>query len=238
MKKIPCLYVLFMLFLCSIGLFAQDTSSTAEFKVSENDFRQNSYPKDSLATALILYESGESSITQSDNNILTKYKKKIKILKTEGYKYATVKIHLFRNRKGFETVRKIKATSYTKENGKIEVVQLEKAHIFKEKVNENYNSVTFTLPNIKVGTVLTYSYTLESPFIFNFHEWEFQEDIPKIYSEFQTSIPGNYNYNIKLVGIKKLDTHTNSLQKNVLHMVPLVPIVPKLFMQCTIFRLL
>ena len=43
--------------------------------------------------------------------------------------------------------------------------------------------------------------------MFKYREWKFQDDIPKLHSEYHTSIPANWDYNIKLVG-------TNNLSKN------------------------
>lgn len=205
-----------MLVLCmySVSILAQESGFLAEFRVSEKDLQNNIYAKDSLVSALVIYESGKSYITQSDYGVVTEYKKKVKILNPEGYKYATIKVFLHKGTSDFEKIRKIKATSYLKENGKVQVIELDKDHIFKENVNEHYDAVTFTLPNIKTGSVFTYSYTLESPFIFNYHEWEFQDEIPKVYSEYKTSIPANYNYNIKLVGLKKLDENTSDVDRD------------------------
>jgi hypothetical protein len=52
--------------------------------------------------------------------------------------------------------------------------------------------------------------------MFKYKSWYFQEDIPKLYSEYRPSIPGNWEYNIKLVGGKKLYTNTSFLRKNCL----------------------
>lgn len=218
LKKLPVkkrirFNLLLVLCIYSICIFAQEQDFQPEFRVFEKDLESTRYPKDSLASALVIYESGKSYITQRDYNIITKYKKKVKILKPDGYQYATIKIYLRKGKNKYEKISDIKATSYFKTDGEVEVVELQKDHIFREKVNDSYDAVTFTLPNIKTGSVFTYSYTLDSPYIFNYHEWEFQEAIPKLYSEYKTSIPANYNYNIKLVGLQKLDVNTSELER-------------------------
>jgi hypothetical protein len=53
--------------------------------------------------------------------------------------------------------------------------------------------------------------------MFNYKTWYFQDDIPTLYSEYRASIPGNYDYNIKLVGGRKLTTNTSKLKKDCLH---------------------
>ena len=72
----------------------------------------------------------------------------------------------------------------------------------------------FAIPNVRVGSVIEISYELESPFIFNFRNWEFQSDIPKIKSEYWATIPGNYLYNISLRGYLKLTKNENILIKD------------------------
>ena len=56
-----------------------------------------------------------------------------------------------------------------------------------------------------------------SPFIYNFKGWNFQSDIPKIYSEFNAKIPGNYLYNRSLIGSLKLDINDADLKRECFH---------------------
>lgn len=200
------------MFFC-LGATAQETGFLPEFKVSENDLNNNIYPKDSLAKALVIYESGNSYLNHDYSSVITEYKKKIKILKTDSVDYATVKIFLYKDSKGLERVRDIQGKSYLKVNGEVEVHTLDKEHIFSSNYNEYYDLVTFVLPNARVGSVITYRYTLDSPFLYNFHNWKFQEYIPKVFSEYKTKIPANYNYNIKLLGPLKLDQNTSEVEK-------------------------
>lgn len=72
------------------------------------------------------------------------------------------------------------------------------------------------MPNVKEGSVITYTYTIESSFIYKYYGWEFQEDIPKLYSEYNTSIPAVYDYYIKLVGPLELDHKSMNLKKHCL----------------------
>lgn len=194
-------------------IHSQEDAFSPEFRVFEHEIQENMYRKDSLASAVVIYESGKSSITDEDFHVITDYKKKIKILKPEGFKYATIKVYLYKGPRNIERIKKIKAKSCNIIDGKIEVQELDRDHIYQEKLNDKYDVVTFTLPNVKVGTVFTYSYQLDSPYIYNYHEWEFQDEIPKVHSEYTASIPANYEYNVKLVGLKKLDKNTTNVQR-------------------------
>src|SRR5690606_39843256 len=104
----------------------------------------------------------------------------------------------------FETARDIKGVVFNKdEYGNVEKTDLDKKNIFNENTSKYVDLVKFALPNIKDGSVVEYSYELESPFIFNFRSWEFQWDIPKIYSEYVAIIPSIYN---------RSEEHTSELQ--------------------------
>jgi hypothetical protein len=209
MKK----FVLILLFLTSLYTFSQSTFNSEDFKVTRNDLETNIYIKDTTASALVLYESGNSYVDRSDFDLRTEEKYKIKILNREGFDKANITVHLYNNENRKEEVKNIIATSYNLVDGKIVRTQLKNEDIFEEKYDENYALTKFTLPDIKEGSVITYSYTLISPFMFKYKGWRFQTDIPKLYSEYRASIPGNWEYNIKLVGNEKLITNTYDLKK-------------------------
>ena len=214
-KDIPV--KLFVLILCFSGsiLNAQKEFNYSEFRVSDADLTKTFYEKDSSANALVIYEYGKSFVTGGDFDIVTNIKKKIKIFNRKGFDKGTVKLYLYKSDKDFEKVSNIEAITYFKNSdGKVEISKLDKKNIFKEEYSDRYKLLKFTLPNLKEGAVVTISYRLVSPFVFNFYEWNFQEDIPKLYSEYNTKIPGNYTYNIKLVGWQKLDVNDQKLERD------------------------
>ncbi|WP_460219184.1 DUF3857 domain-containing protein [Psychroserpens sp. MEBiC05023] len=205
-----------ILVLITINIQAQSGFNDEDFVVTKQDLELNIYDKDSTANALIIYETGKSYVDRETFLLKTEIKKKLKILNREGFDHATETIYLYGENGKKERVKKIMATVYNLENGQVSKIKLEKSAIFEEDYNENYTLVKFTFPNIKEGSVIVYSYILESPYMFKYKSWYFQEDIPKLYSEYRPSIPGNWEYNIKLVGGKKLHTNTSSLRKNCL----------------------
>nr|WP_321236537.1 DUF3857 domain-containing protein [uncultured Psychroserpens sp.] len=210
------LFLRFIIIAIAIHSQAQSSFNSEGFEVTKQDIELNVYDKDSTANALIIYEKGKSYVDRETFLLKSEIKKKLKILNREGFDKATETIYLYGKNGKKERVKKIKATVYNIENGQVTQTQLDKSAIFEEKYNENYTLVKFTFPNIKEGSVIVYSYSLESPYMFKYKSWYFQEDIPKLYSEYRPSIPGNWEYNIKLVGGKKLYTNTSSLRKNCL----------------------
>ena len=204
MKKIHFIFALLFIF----KSHSQTTFESSSYLVSRNDIETNTYEKDSTANALVIYDSGYSYVDQADFRLKTEIKRKIKILNREGFNQANITIHLYKNSNDSESVKDIIATTYNLENNSVTKNLLDKKDIFEEKYDENHTLVKFTFPNIKEGSVITYSYTLSSTFMFNYKGWSFQEDIPKLYSEYHTSIPANWHYNVKLVGYKPLDIST------------------------------
>ncbi len=185
--------------------------------VSEGDLKGNRYEKDTTANAFYIYEKGFSRIENGRNyNLLTDYSAKVKILTKEGYSKSTIEVFLYRNKNNKEIFRNLIAYTHNLENGKIVKTKVQENNVYQEKYNEHYTLVKFTFPNVKPGSVITYSYQTESPFKFNFKGWDFQDDIPKLYSECEADLPGNFVYNIRLVGPLKLDVKENFIKKECL----------------------
>ena len=207
---------LFFLLLSNLTLFSQSNFNSESYIVTLGDLETNTFEKDSTANALIIYKLGNSFVDRHDYALRTEVQQKIKILNKEGFNKANISIHLYNNDDSKQKVEKIIATTYNLVNGNVIKTQLLEKDIFREKYDENHTLVKFTFPNIKAGSIITYSYTLISPFMFNYKGWEFQSDIPTLYSEYRTSIPGNWLYNIKLVGGKKLTTNTSEVKKDCL----------------------
>jgi hypothetical protein len=181
-------------------------------RVSASDFVMKVYPKDTSASAVVLYEFGEAYIDNvGENNLLLEYHVKIKILKKSGLQYADIEIPLWKQEARFEKVRSIKASSFNIQDGNVIETPLDDKNIFTVNKSKSYDIKKFAIPNVQVGSVIEFMYTLESPYIYNFRRWEFQSDIPKIFSEYWATIPANYSYNITLRGFYKLDKNESEL---------------------------
>lgn len=176
----------------------------------ESNFR--TYYKDSTAHAVYLYEKGRNYFQVRRNYVwlITEYHAKIKILDEEGFSEADISIPYYHSEKKTETVSKVKAINHVK-GTKHNVMP---STIFDVQVSEHWSEKRFTFSNVQEGSVLEYSYELESPFLYNMKGWEFQGHIPKIYSEYNAKIPGNYKYNRSLLGKLELDVNDATIQSN------------------------
>ncbi|OUR95085.1 hypothetical protein A9Q87_00655 [Flavobacteriales bacterium 34_180_T64] len=210
-----CLFVVLAL-LITTTTYSQTTFNFEDAIVTRGDLETNVYEKDSTANALIIFELGNSYVDKNNFRLKTEIKKKLKILNKNGFNKATEVIYLYTNKSNKEKVLDVNATTHNLENGEVSTVKLSKSEIFEEKYNDRYSIVKFTFPNIKEGSVVTFSYTIESPFMFKYKAWEFQSDIPKLFSVYRTSIPGNWDYHAKLVGHLKLFQTEQSHESNCL----------------------
>lgn len=181
-------------------------------RVSNADYNFKKETIDSTANALVLYETGVSKFTDDERNVLirTTFYHKIKLFNKDGFKYATFSIPIYNNKSNSEKIVDIKGIThnYTTKT------HLSLNNVHKEQINANWKAVKFTMPNLKEGSIIEVSYTLVTPFKFNLTGWKFQSDIPKLYSKYQASIPGNYIYNRKLIGSLKLKTNISTIKKN------------------------
>ncbi|MGB1308689.1 MAG: DUF3857 domain-containing protein, partial [Oceanihabitans sp.] len=194
------IYSLLLILITSFSYSQEHSFSSNSYKVTGNDLETNTFKKDSTANALVIYEFGNSYIDKSSFYLKHEFKQKLKILNRKGFDNATITIYLYNSGSKKEKISKILATTHNLVDGKVVKTELKKSDIYTEKYNDNYTLVKFTLPNIQEGSVISYSYKLTSPFIYKYKSWSFQSETPKLYSEYNTSIPANYEYHIKLVG--------------------------------------
>ena len=214
MRKISLL--LFVLLLYKVTS-AQDF---AYGKVSQEEMDMKSYAKDTSAHAVVLQEYGRSKIdVAGDDNIkvMFEYHVKIKIFDSKAFDKGTVEIPVYNNSNGedYESVDGITGVTYYKDdNGLTQQIELESKKIYPVKENKHWANYKFALPGLRNGCVIEYKYRIESPYWDNLRPWQFQEEIPKIYSEYDIHIPGFWTYNASLKGSLKLTKNKAEVEQH------------------------
>ena len=179
-------------------------------KVSQGEMDMKNYNKDTSAHAVVLQEYGWSKMdVAGDDNIkvMFEYHVKIKIFDSKAFEKGTVEIPVYNNSDGeaYESVDNITGVTYYKDdNGLTQKIELESKKIYPVKENKHWANYKFALPGLRNGCVIEYKYRIESPYWDNLRPWQFQEDIPKIYSEYDVHIPGFWTYNASIKGNLKL----------------------------------
>ncbi len=203
MKK-QCL--LLLLLLATFCLHAQKISM--EFgNISQYEMDYTTCDFDSVAEAVVLFDVGKSRFVHSENgfNIRFTRHKRLKVLDNAGVDYAQIEIPFYHKDYSYEKVSNIKAVSFNFEDGVPRKTELPNKDWFVEKVNENWDVLKFAIPDVKKGTVIEYSYELETPFKFHLPDWEFQDRIPIIYSKYEVRMVPFFEYISLLKGAKKYD---------------------------------
>ena len=155
------------------------------------------YDKDSSANAVILTDYGESRLEYvKGSGFKLKFTRhvRIKVLNKNGYEWGNASIYLYHDGSDRENVTGIKGLTYNLDNNKVVKSKLEKDAIFDEKYDENRNITKFSMPDVREGSVIEYTYNITSDFWFRFRSWEFQNRIPIAWSEYRTRIPEYFQY--------------------------------------------
>ncbi len=166
-------------------------------KVTPADFDLSKSKFDSSAGAVVIADIGSSWFEGNAKgwfSLIHKKTTRIKILNKNGFDAANIQVPLYTDGKNEEKIDNLKGYTYNLEDGKIVETKLDNGSIFKDKLSKRYTLRKFTLPAIKEGSIIEYTYTIKSDFIFNLQPWEFQGSYPVLWSEYEVSIPEFFNY--------------------------------------------
>lgn len=184
-------------------------------KIDKSHLEMKIYDKDSSAVALVLYENGTSKIEYQQNigwRLVFNKHQRIKILKKEGVKYADFQIGLSKSNNESEDLGSLKAITFNLEGGKIVKSELSKKDVHLEEVNSGNELKSFTLPNVKVGSVIDIRYNIDCKMFFrNMRPWKFQHDIPTLYSEYHVRIPEYFNFRKFVLGFEQFSVQEEDI---------------------------
>jgi hypothetical protein len=189
-------------------------------KHNPSDFLETKPIIDSTADAEVIREFGIGRILLDDNTgrsyLDYTYHVKIKIFNKEGFQQGNIEIPLSVYNSLADEIRDVQATTYNYDNGTVLKSDLDLKQLFTENRSRYQKVVKFTMPNLKQGSVIEYTYKIRRQNIFNFSNWAFQDDIPKVYSEFVAMIPATYNFNVSLKGPQGLSSQTGVVERECL----------------------
>lgn len=179
--------------------YAQDKSKVQFGKVVPADFTLPETPIiDSNANAVILFEAGTVHFVGNSNgwfSYVYKYQIRAKILNKKAFDLAKVSIHQYIDEDSKETLDNLTGTTYNLENGKVTEIHLDKNEIFDDKEEKHHYYKKFTLPAVREGSIIEYTYTITSPYNFSLPEWDFQSvEYPCLWSEYGVNIPQTLSY--------------------------------------------
>jgi Domain of Unknown Function with PDB structure (DUF3857)/Transglutaminase-like superfamily len=193
--------LLFAVFCLAFSLKAQNEEvlPITFGKLSDADRNFTKYDKDPDAAAVVMCDYGKTRVQNGETGFFVQYSciRRIKIFKQEAVnEWANEQIRL---RTGAEKMVSVKASAYNLENGRWIETKMEKSSVFEEKIDADRYQIKFSIPNVKVGTILEYAYIInkDDPFV---RDWYFQTSIPKIHSEYRFESPIYFGYALVYYG--------------------------------------
>jgi len=194
-----------MRLILAVGIFlsfhslstAQEKINIKYGKITPADFDLSKKVFDTSVHAVVLADIGRTDCegnNKSGFSLFYKRHKRIKILNKSALDEANITIALYVDGSDEEKLEDLKATTYNLESGKVVETKLESSSVFKEKVNSNLIYKKFTIPAVKEGSIIEFSYRINSEFLRHHRPWTFQGEYPCLWSEYETNIPDFFSY--------------------------------------------
>jgi hypothetical protein len=181
-------------------------------QVTADELKMKFYEKDSSAAAVVLKEEYFTYYNPTKKNAFTKhFYVRMKIFKRSGYKHATLSIPFLKSSR----IKDIEAITYNYgSDGSILKTEVDPKDIIKERSSKNVKRKAFAMPNVKVGSVIEYKFTLKHSGGYGIYDWVIQTDIPKLKSIYKAHVP--VDLRSRLIGYILPDINEFYFKKNCL----------------------
>ena len=207
--KTVALHLLLVLFLANpYALLSQEKINIKYGKIDPAAFTlpDSEYLKG--ADAVFLADIGSSQFEGNTKSWFTlEYKRhvRIKINNSNGFDAADFAIPMYFDGGNEERLTQLKGTTYNLENGKVVETPLKSDQVFVEKKTKKLWYKKFTMPGVKVGSIIDVVYTINSDYMSHLRDWDFQGSYPRIWSEYEVMIPEVLDYVTLTQGYRKYD---------------------------------
>jgi len=212
MKKLT---LISLLLLNSFIIFAQK-ELPAFGKIDKEDLllKECEFDKDAEAYKLLSYGNVKYTINGENWNIETERRVRIKILKDKGLDQANIKLRFY-SKSGYEIIKFISALTYNIDNsGNIVTTKLEKSSIYTKQINNKISEISFTMPDVKIGSVIEYKYLDVKKSVANLDDWYFQDDIPTRISEYKILVPSIFRFVNQIMAIQPVEQKSELVHEN------------------------
>lgn len=192
--KLICLLTLFVS-LQSL-LFAQ--TGVPEFgDFTRDDLALKECAFDKNADAVIIFETGLSNYND-EYNLVTEKRVRMKILKEKGIDRANIRIRFYSKDK-FESITRIKGVTGNVGDNGLSLTKLDPKTIYTRKLNDVFSEIVFAMPNVKVGSIIEYSYESIMEHYGGLDDWYFQQELPVMLSSYKLYVvpDASFNYLVK-----------------------------------------
>ncbi len=204
--RVGYLTIFSLAYLFSLGMLGQ-APPLKWGKVNKEEWQLQEVSFDPEASAVVLYDYGVARFLRTRLSIT--YHRRIKILKPDALDLADVSLNYY-SKDRVQSISALKAQTLNMEGGKIQKHALAGNEFYDQKHSEEWSSVKFTFPAVSAGSIIEYSYTLNSENVVFLREWEFQHDYPILHSEFRAAIPEYLDYKVFFQGSRLISKYGGS----------------------------
>jgi hypothetical protein len=181
-----------------ISATAQKSPSFGKIDKADLENKECSYDK--TAEAECLYDYGEVNYFINGNYFTNERQiwQRFKIYNDKALDRANIKIPFYS--KG-NHINIIKISGYTyniNDAGEVERTEMEKNAVYRQKIDEFFDEMVFSLPKVKPGSVFEFRYTIIKKEILELDNWVFQQRIPVRESRYDVGIPAGIGFNYKV----------------------------------------
>jgi len=190
---------------------AQTTTSEVQpyGKVDQADLEMKACDFEKDANAEVLFNKGNVYYGNDLSSITEEVHKRIKIFNDNGKKEADIHLEYLSDQH-YQYITSIQAQTINLVDGKIEITKLDKKLIYTKAIDKWHSEITFTMPNVKPGSIIEFKYNFNVNSYSGLPFWYFQEDIPVRYSEYDTAIPDLFYFRAQPHLNQPLSKHTTS----------------------------
>lgn len=166
--------------------------------ISRQEYELKQVPFDKEAEAVIIHDYAESNF-DSEYQLITTRRIRLKILKESALDRANIEIPYYAENE-FEYIKEIEGfTATVGDAGIPKIYKLEKSGIFRQKKNDRISIVKMAMPQVKVGSIIEYSYVSVMKHYGGLNEWSFQSDIPTLLSHYNLIIRPNLEFAYRVI---------------------------------------
>ncbi len=213
-KMLPALFLLLLPGMQQSA--AQEGPAMKWGEIDTTELRMNVYLPDTSAHAVVLFDHGQLEFNDDVGFTLRRHKR-IKIFSKEGYDQATEIVSIY-SKDGEEKIKGIEGVTYVPgPDGSVKEIEMDDDAIFKEDYDKKHTRYRFTLPALQPGCIVEYRYVIIQKHVFSSREWEFQSDIPELWSDFEVVIPKTFAFAIVKQGLEKFFINEKSDVKRYYH---------------------
>jgi len=180
-------------------------------KVDQADLEMKSCDFEKDANAEVLIDKGDVyfSFVEDNFNVVLESHRRIKVFNDQGKGNADFRL-VYRNYNREEFISGLQAETINLVDGKQEVTKLDKKQVYTQVLDKYYSAITFTMPDVKPGSILDIKYSKTNNNASNIPRWDFQGELPVRYSEYDTKIPEYFFFKTQTNLLVPYTQHTHS----------------------------